>query len=191
MFIFLQSSADQKQYRHKVLERRQNPPQLLTDTGFGVSLKPQTTTALYLKHICSQWQAPASRNRTFATKFSSSSVSFPLSVMLQTQWLRGLTKCLLSHYGAQITARSFMLWLTLKTMPSAYYQEVTFIAIARGLILQEGFYSLRHSSRDSPPNQGPLYLYMCIWKHSHMRRRGISAHLNQCFSPYRPAALRD
>lgn len=192
MFIFLQSSADQKQYRCKVLERQQNPPQLLTDTGFGVSLKPQTTTALYLKHICSQWQAPASRKRTFATKFSSSSVLFPLRVMLQTQWLRGLTKCLLSHYGAQITARSFMLWLTLKTMPSAYYQESDFYSNSQRINTPGGFLFPQALKQRQSAESGPfISIYICIWKHSHMRRRGIIVHLNQCFSPYRPPALRD
>lgn len=83
-----------------------------------------------------------------------------------------------------------MLRLNLKTPPSTCYQESSLMSIARGLILQECFYSLRHTSRDSLQDQPPppLFFFFCTWKHSRMLIRGTIAYLNQCFPPCGPPA---
>lgn len=82
-----------------------------------------------------------------------------------------------------------MLWLTLKTMPSAYYQESDFYSNSQRINTPGGFLFPRALKQRQSAESGPfISIYICIWKHSHMRRRGIIAHLNQCFSPYRPPA---
>lgn len=189
--------------------KRQQKTRLLMDTGFGVSLKPQTTTAHYLKHICWQWQAPAWRNTTFATNFNNRRkfVSlhiqllisvFPLSYCYATDLIASrsgkvpsvsLTKVFKSHWEAScrvLKEDTCHGWIS-RHCPLHITKKIAFMSIARELIVSKSVFIPSDTQVEAVCRIGSLF----IWKHSHTLGRGIIAHLNQCFSPYGPPAPMD